>query len=383
MTEPYFGWARPVALLAAVSVVASCATLPRKGPNKREIFASSVQNEGDAFIVSVDERVTKVTSVVPPLGFSKSFVNAGLVGSDTIQPGDTLGISVWENVEDPLLGTAVGGPANLQEVQVDGSGFIFFPYAGRIKVSGSTPESVRRTITRQLDPQTPDPQVEVRRIAGDGATVSLSGFVGGQGVYPIQRPTRTLSAMLAQAGGVTTNPEIAQVIVIRGAQRGRIWFNDLYKFPELDIPLRGGDRILIEEDNRSYTSLGATGAQNRVSFDTQELSAIEAIAQVGGLTASESDPTGVFIFRDETAAVANQVLGRSDLTGEQRMVYVLNLTEPNGLFRARDFNIRDEDTLYVTEAPLSQFNKVIAALTGTLSNVANASDTIGESFIGD
>jgi len=37
---------------------------------------------------------------------------------------------------------------------------------------------------------------------------------------------------------------------------------------------------------------------------------------------------------------------------------------------ARDFAIRDEDTVYVTEAPLSQFNKTIAALTGSLSAVS-------------
>lgn len=235
---------------------------------------------------------------------------------------------------------------------------------------------MRRTITRQLETQTPDPQVEVRRMAGDGTSVSVSGYVGGQGVYSIERPTRTLSSMLSQAGGVSISPEIAQVIVIRGAQRGRIWYNDLFKYPELDIPLRGGDRILVEEDSRSFTALGATGAQQFVEFETQTLSALEAIAQVGGLSASTSDPTGVFVFREEPANIANQVLSRNDLSGAQRMVYVLNLTQPNGLFHARDFEIHDGDTLYVTEAPLTQFNKVIASFTGSLNNVGAASNAV-------
>lgn len=367
---------KPVALLAIISIVAACSTVPRTGPNKREIYAGSVENEGNAFIVAVNERVAHATSVTPSLGFSNSFVNAGVIPSDTIQPGDTLGVSIWENVDDPLLGGGAGGPAALQEVQVDGDGFIFVPYAGRIKVSGSSPEAVRRNITRQLEIQTPDPQVEVRRMAGDGTSVTISGSVGGQGVYQIQRPTRTLSSMLAAAGGVSVNAEIAQVVVIRGAQRGRIWYNDLFKYPELDIPLRGGDRILVEEDSRSFIALGATGSQSLVEFQTQSLSALEALAQVGGLSASSSDPTGVFVFREESAGVANQVLGRNDLTGDQRMIYVLNLTEPNGLFYARDFSIRDGDTLYVTEAPLTQFNKVISSFTGSLNNVAAASDTV-------
>ena len=50
------------------------------------------------------------------------------------------------------------------------------------------PEAIRKIITDRLKDQTPDPQVQVRRLAGDGATVSLVGAVGGQGVYPIERP---------------------------------------------------------------------------------------------------------------------------------------------------------------------------------------------------
>ena len=203
-------------------------------------------------------------------------------------------------------------------------------------------------------------------MAGDGSAVSLVGAVGGQGVYPIERPTRTLSTMLARAGGVTIEPEIAQITVIRGSDRGRIWFQDLYSHPELDIALRGGDRILVEEDTRSFTALGATGAQARVPFEKQNLSALEAIAQVGGLISTSSDPTGVFVFRNEPEEVAEEVLGRDDLVGAQRMIYVMDLTEPNGMFVARDFVIRDGDTLYVTEAPITGWNKTISAVFGSL-----------------
>ncbi|MDQ7070850.1 MAG: polysaccharide biosynthesis/export family protein [Rhodobacterales bacterium] len=368
-------WARPVALIAALAVMSSCG-LPRVGPNKREIFAGSVQNEGDAFIISVNDRVTRTTAVVPALGFSDAFKNAGRIGSDTIRPGDTLGLTIWENVDAPLLGV-VGVPSVLEEVQVDGAGFIFVPYAGRIRAAGNTPEAIRRIITAKLKDQTPDPQVQVRRAAGDGSTVSLVGSIGSQGVYAIERPTRTLATMLARAGGITISPEIAQVTVIRGEMRSKIWFQDLYEFPQFDIALRGGDRILIEEDTRAFTALGATGSQARVPFQTQTLSAIEAIATVGGLLTSSADPTGVFIMRNENQDIANQVLGRDDLTGEQRMVYVLDLTKPNGMFMARDFSVRDGDTLYVTEAPFTQWDKTISALTGSLTSVSALTSLTG------
>ncbi|WP_322865257.1 polysaccharide biosynthesis/export family protein [Aquicoccus sp. G2-2] len=373
-------WARSIAIVAALAVVSSCG-LPRVGPNKKEIFAGSVQRKGDAFIVAVNDRVTRVTSVVPALGFSDDFKNAGVMGSDIIRPGDTLGITVWENVDDPLLGSGGGARAGssaavLADIQVDGAGFIFIPYAGRIRAAGNSPEAIRRIITKKLEQQTPDPQVEVRRQAGDGSTVSLVGAVGGQGVFAIERPTRTLSTMLARAGGITISPEIAQITVIRGNQRSKIWLQDLYQHPELDIALRGGDKILVEEDTRSFTALGATGSQSRVPFETQTLSAVEAIATVGGLMTASADPTGVFVLRNEPAEIANQVLGRTDLQGAQRMVYVLDLTKPNGMFLARDFSIRDGDTLYVTEAPFTQWNKTISAITGTLGSVGTVSSGV-------
>jgi polysaccharide export outer membrane protein len=358
-----------------MAVLASCG-LPKLGPNKSQIFKGSVQEEGDAFVIAVNDRVTRAIAVVPALGFSQEFQNAPSVGSDTIQPGDVLGLTIWENVDDGLLSGQTQNSTLLESVQVDGDGFIFVPYAGRIRAAGNSPEAIRRIITEKLQEQTPDPQVEVRREAGDGSTVSLIGSIGGQGVYPIERPTRTLATMLARAGGVTIEPEIAQITVLRGSQRGRIWFQDLYNHPELDIALRGGDRILVEEDTRTFTSLGATGAQARVPFRSQNMSAVEAIAQVGGLVSTASDPTGVFIFRNEPPEVASQVLGRDDLIGAQRMIYVMDLTEPNGMFVARDFVIRDGDTLYVTEAPITQWNKTISAVFGSLVGPLANIDTL-------
>jgi polysaccharide export outer membrane protein len=368
--------ARFVAFAALVLALVSCG-LPRSGPNKREIFSSSVQRQGDAFVVTVNERVIQATSVTPAIGLSQSFQKKGRITSDLIRPGDRLNLTIWEVADVPLLAGVGQNATVLADVQVDGSGHIFVPYAGRIRAAGNTPDQLRKILTTKLDAQTPDPQVAVTRVAGDGASVSVMGGVGGQGVYPIEGATRTLTAMLARAGGVAIAPEIAQIKLIRGSETGVVWLQDLYSNPKFDIALRPGDRILVEADSRSFTALGATGTQTRIPFDTQKLSLIEAIAQVGGLASSLADPTGVFVFRDEPPELANLVLGRNDLTGFQRFVYVLDLTEPSGMFRARDFLVRDGDTVYVTEAPFVQWNKTLSVLSsgvaaaGTLSTAAN------------
>lgn len=370
---------RRISLLLGLVVAGSLVGcgLPRSGPTKREIFASSIDRQGDTFIVPVDQRVTRLTNTKPSLGFSQAFQSAGLVGSDVIHSGDVLSLTIWENVDNGLLANAGTNATALSEVQVDGDGSIFVPYAGRIKAAGNTPETLRQIITDKLSAQTPDPQVTVTRIAGDGATVSVMGGVGGQGVFPITQPTRTLSAMLAKAGGVTIEPEVAQITVTRGRTSGKIWLKDLYTNPRMDIALRPGDVILVEKDQRTFTALGATGVQTRIPFETQSLSAVEAIAQVGGLSTNFADPTGVFILRDEEEAVARQVLGRPDLSGPQRIAYVISLTEADGLFNARDFMIRDGDTVYVTEAPYVQWTKTLSALTGTATSANALSSAAG------
>lgn len=364
-----------LAMMAAVCALAACG-LPRSGPSKSEIYAGSVERGGDAHIIYVNNHVTRTANFSPSYGFSSAFRGASAVGADEIRSGDVLGIAVWENVDDGLLASLGASSTELTQIQVDGAGNIFVPYAGTIRAAGSTPDRLRQTITDRLSSQTPDPQVTVTRVAGDGATVSVIGKVLSQGVFPIERPTRTLSAMLARAGGISIEPEIAVVTVKRGSESGKVSMPELWSTPANDIALRPGDIILVEEDQRSFTALGALGGQTRVPLGNETINAIEAIAMVGGLSSSLADPTGVFVLRDEPESVASQVLGQP-VYGTQRMAYVLDLTRPNGLFLARDFLIRDGDTVYVTEAPYVQWQKTLSAITGgastadTLSSIGN------------
>lgn len=357
-----------VVIVASVVALAGCG-LPRSGPSKSEIMAGAIEKGGDAHVVTVTTPVARAASFQPSFGFSQSFLDAGSIGADVIRPGDVLGLSIWENVDSGLMTRGPsGGATQLTQVQVDGDGFIFVPYAGRVRAAGNSPDALRRIITEKLSDQTPDPQVMVTRLAGDGATVSLMGKISGQGVYPIERPTRTLSAMLAKAGGVAVDPEVAVITVKRGGQSGKIWLKDLYSNTRNDIALRPGDVILVEEDTRSFTALGALGGQTMVPLGSESINAIEAVALVGGLSTNTADPTGLFVLRDEPETVARRVLGQQ-VHGGQRVAYILDLTQPSGLFIAREFLIRDGDTVYVTEAPYVRWQKLLGAITGSAAGV--------------
>ena len=97
---------------------------------------------------------------------------------------------------------------------------------------------------------------------------------------------------------------------------------------------------------------------------------------VGGLSTLLADPKGVFVLREEPQSVAQAVLGRRDIYGNQRFAYVLDLTKPDGMFQARDFVIRDGDTVHVTEAPFTQWQKVLNSILGTAGELG----TVNRSF---
>ena len=373
---------RTITCVLLLGALSACGTLPRSGPSPKEIVAGSKANGGDMNIIMVDHRVAQASEMAYNLGFNQQFITAGRTSTDVINPGDTVSITVWENVDNGLLASVGQKVTVLQELQVDQQGMIFVPYAGRLQASGKTSDDLRELITRNLDTQTPDPQVEVRRVTGDGSSVSVIGGVTLQGIYPIEPSTRTLASMLARAGGVTIEADVAQIAVRRGSQVGRIFLRDLYDNPNYDIALRANDKIIVEEDRRTFTALGASGQQSRVKFPQGQISVIEALATVGGLESNFADPTGIFVFRREPAGIANRVLGGNTAKENEPFAYVIDLTKPEGIFIAQDFQIRDQDTIYVTEAPFVAWAKVLEATAQSLnflSLTANVANTLSNS----
>ncbi len=353
---------------AVLAMLATACSLPRSGPNKQELEAASVVNGGDVHVVDVTTEIARLATRDQSMSFGNLFLNAGPRGVDIINPGDVVTVTVWENTDNGLLSSVGQKVTFLEQLQVDQKGMIFVPYAGNLLASGKTPDQFRLLITRALQEQTPDPQVEVKRVAGDGAAVSIIGGVANQGVYPIEAPTKRLTGMLAEAGGVSVSAAIAMVKIRRGTETGTIWLQDLYDDPATDIALLPGDKIIVEEDQRMYTALGSAGSQTNIPFARRNLSVVQALAQVGGLRENSADPSGVFVFREESANMANKVLGRSDIVTPQRFAYVINLTEPSGIFTAREFMVRDGDTLYITEAPFVGFQKVLNAFLTTVNS---------------
>ncbi|MCH8951275.1 MAG: polysaccharide biosynthesis/export family protein [Proteobacteria bacterium] len=338
----------------------ACA-LPRSGPDYGEI-TSAAAPDLPFEVVRVTPAVTTATRIDERSGFSRAFIDARTENTATVAPGDVMAITVWENIDQGLLNPQGIGATPLPHVKVDERGFIFVPYIGLIRAAGRTLSQLREAIRARLAEMTLNPQVDVFPVDGQGRVVSVQGRVRTPGLYPIERPTERLLAMLARAGGVIDDPEVIRLKLRRGAVTGEIWVQDLYDDPANDVALRAGDALIAERDRRIFTALGAVGRPSMVPFPVRDLSAEQAIGAVGGLIDAAADPTGVFIFRTERGAIAAKVVPGRAVDGPRRIVYLLDLTQPGGMFLAREFIMRDGDTLYVTSAPFTTWMKILQSV---------------------
>lgn len=360
-------------LMSLGILLLSACGLPSVGPNHQEVISYGTKEDSEAIIVPITMDVAIATKRHRSSSIPSVFLSAKPINSDLVWPGDTLTISVYENVDDGIL-SLNGAPAELVEIQVAGSGNVFLPYIGNIRATDHTTEGLRQMITRKLIVQTPNPQVIVRRELGKNFAISILGAVAAQGVYPMEPSNRKLSGLIAQAGGLSIEPEVARIVVHRDAKESIIWANDLFDEPSNDIALRPGDRIVIEEDSRKFIALGSLGAQSVIPFNDVDVSVIEAIGYFGGLNASTSNPSGVFIFRRENASTLKNLEVNGHTSDSALVVYVLNMKDPQSFFSGGEFLIRDGDLVYVTEAPFTQFSKVISAITGTVSSAETVSN---------
>lgn len=355
--------------------LASC-DLPRSGPYYSEITDAAPPEGYEFQVLNVTPSVARINRVDERSGFSVSFVDAGAEAPYRLSSGDVLAITVWENIDEGLLNPAGIGATPLPNAQVDEQGRIFVPYVGQVPAAGRTINDLREAIQGQLAEKTLNPQVDIMRVESQGRLVSMQGVVNAPGLYPIEPATTHLLPMMARAGGVTLDPEIVRLKLRRGRVQGEIGLQDLYDDPRNDVHLRAGDAIILERDRRTFTALGAVSGPTTVQFPTRDLSVVGALGTVGGLRELTADPTGVFLFREEPVAISQRLFPDRAITEPQRVAYIIDLTKPEGMFLARDFGVRDGDTIFVTTAPFVRWLKILSAVT-PLINTAGSTRSLG------
>jgi polysaccharide export outer membrane protein len=287
--------------------------------------------------------------------------------SAVIRPGDRISLTIWDSQENSLLAAEAEKAVNMVDLVVSPAGSIFVPYLDEVVVNGQTPDQARRQIQEALAPIVPSAQVQLAMEPGLQNSVDLVSGVAKPGSYPLPDRNYSILSLIALGGGIDKSMRNPVVRLIRGGQRYEIPAEKLLSIPSLNVTLRGGDKVLVEQDRRYFTALGATGTQSLIHFEQQEITAIETLSMIGGLEASRADPKGVLILREYPAAAL-----RADGTGpsHQQVVFTFDLTRAEGLFAARSFRINPKDTVLVTEASLVATRNILG-LVGTLLGLAN------------
>jgi polysaccharide export outer membrane protein len=354
-------------------MLSACNT-PRGAGFQSEVLAATQEATGDtaaqyAFAV---EPVTRDRLAVlqdwPRVGPGRhGWLNrTGGAGAPVIAAGDSVSITIWDAAENSLLVGAGQRVTQLENLEVAPNGEIFLPFVGNVSVTGLTAAAARSRIETKLLTTSPSAQVQLSTAPGQGKTVNLVSGVQSPGRYPLPDRSYGVLALLSEGGGVDPDLVNPQVTLFRGDRIYGTSVARLFANPALDTTLRGRDRVIVAQEDREFLSLGATGTQAQHLFTDDQVSALDALAIIGGLAEDRANAQGILILR----TYPNRAVGAGG-PSKSWVVFTVDLTSADGLFSAKSFEIMPGDLIYGTESPVTSAQTVLS-LFGSVLGAASA-----------
>lgn len=364
--------------LALLAGLAGCATLPSSGPTGGQIRKSAVAPKDGAPIQLVE--IQKAADVpVPAEGVSPTALlpEAVPTPTDMVGPGDILDINIYEAGVTLFAGAASAPTANqlaapgvqvqkLPPTRIDDLGDITIPYAGTLHVAGLTTGEIEATIRNSLSRMSQNPQVIVTLGQAITNSIIIGGEVARPGRLVLQTNRESLSDVIALSGGYRGNSKDLMVRIMRGDVSADVRVNDMVENPALDIRIRPGDRLMLVDDPRTYSILGASGRVEQVPFRRSTVSLAEAVATAGGTNPNLGDPAAIFLFRYVRDAEGKEV----------PRVYHINMMQTGAYFIAQKFVMQDKDVLYFGNAAANQPSKLVQLISQLFSPVLTVTSAV-------
>ncbi|GAC1300339.1 MAG: polysaccharide biosynthesis/export family protein [Steroidobacteraceae bacterium] len=360
--------------LNAIMLTGCASNFPSTGPSRHEIEKSQAHAGAPTIaVIDVNEDVTRRLLAQRSRALFSEVLPGRPPDLQTIGPGDTLDVSIWEAAPATLFGNVAmdargaAAPAHtttLPEQPVDGQGFITVPFAGRVPAAGRTLPDIATEIKTRLTGKANQPEVLVLLAHNLSSTVTVVGEVTTSTRVPLTSARERLLDALASAAGVRQPVSKTTIQVTRGDAVHSLPLETIIRDPKQNISLQAGDVITAMYQPLSFTALGATGKNEEISFETQGISLAQAIARAGGLIDTRSNPRGVFVFRLESKTAVAEPLSQpfSTAEGVAPVIYRVDLKDPRSLFWIQNFPVKDKDVLYVSNAPISELQKFMNVL---------------------
>ena len=134
-----------------------------------------------------------------------------------------------------------------------------------------------------------------------------------------------------------------------------------------DIAIQKNDEIVVRPNAQLFTILGAVQKSGNVEMTKATMSLVEGLGMVGGLSDQRANKTGVYVFR--MGDLQNSPTARA-------RVFRLDLNQPVSIFVGQQFVLHPRDVVYVTNAPLYEYDKVLMSIYRTFSIVGVARGTV-------
>ncbi|MNS89098.1 Polysaccharide biosynthesis/export protein [compost metagenome] len=275
-------------------------------------------------------------------------------------PGDVLRVMIADSSTEGAIFAplAVGGTV-FDSLRIDSEGTISLPYVGRNTVAGKTPNEVETLIRKKLKGVTGDPQVQVSLTGDLSGSVLVVGAVKTPGRFSALQGPLTLLDAINRAGGPLLEPHLIRVVVRTGEKSYQFNYEDLLSGRNQVLP--PGAEVVLERARKRFVAMGAVGDPGLHDLPSNNPSLLEVLGKVKGLNESKADAAGVFIFR--LVALNSPDTG---VMQSRAQVFRLNLKEPAAMFLARQFLVQPEDAVYVTNAAVYEWQKIISPIVQVL-----------------
>jgi len=360
-------------LFLFVMCVLTACSLPRGAALQSEVTKSSDLENAPFAVYAVSRDTIETFSSWPHSHSYSSWIGRTRgPASPVINSGDRLDLVIWDNSENSLLLTQGAKVVDMKGIQVDTDGAVFIPYLDKIYVKGKSPDGARALIQDRLAEILPSAQVQLNYTAGNSSSVSLVGGVAAPGAFPLPDRNFSVLKLIAKGGGVPPAMRNPTVKLVRDGRTYQVFLSHLYEDASLDVVLKGGDKVIVEQDGRYFQALGASGREELVYFTKDHINALEAMSIVGGITDARADPKGILILREYPSSVVSKT-GKGP--SKTDVVFTIDLTTADGLFSARRFYIEPEDVVLVTESPITKA-QTIFSLIGGLFGLANSASNL-------
>lgn len=286
-----------------------------------------------------------------------------------VGPRDILNITVWDHPELTIPAGEFRSAESAGNV-VGEDGTFFYPYVGVVQAAGRTVEDIREELTVKLSKYIEFVQLDVRVASYRSQRVYVVGEVTNPGIQLVKDIPLTVLEAINNAGGVTSEADLRNIILTRNDKTYSINLLSLYEGGDvtqnvllqhgdvLNVPDSALNKVFVLGETNHFVAGGAIGRSRSLTMNKARMTLTEALSEAGGFDQETSDPARIFVFRGG--------LGKPE-------IYHLDAKSPDALLLADRFPLQPRDVIYVDRAEGIRWNQIIGQIQPTI-NLLNAFD---------